>query len=181
MNHPLRSLGLVTAALVLCTGCGPRAKPTVYQLEVEPYDVEVPVPVNVPFTGYVTLDGVRTDLGALTTPWQGKWTAIDFGGELRTLDVNGFRATLTFEEPPVPALTVRNRAKGADGALLRVVQRRTSSTQGVHIQAMQLPPAGAMATAAAVVPAPAASAPATAAAATTVPATAASASAASGK
>lgn len=174
MNHPLRSLGLVTAALVLCTGCGPRAKPTVYQLEVEPYEMEVPVPVNVPFTGYLMIDGVRTDLGAQTTPWQGRWTAIDFGGELRTLDVNGFRATLTFEEPPVPALTVRNRAKGADGALLRVVQRRTSSTQGVHIQAMQLPPA-------VVVPAPAASAPATAAAATPAPAAAASASAASGK
>lgn len=166
MNHPLRSLALLTAALALSAGCGPRAKPTVYQLEVEPYEVEVPVPVQVPFTGHITLDGVRTELGTLNTPWQGKWTAIDFGAELRTLDVNGFRATLTFEEPPVPALTVRNRAKGADGALLRVVQRRTSSTQGVHIQAMQLPPAGA---------------PSTAAAGASAPAAAASASSASGK
>lgn len=164
MLHQPRLALAVIAAGALLAGCGPRAKPTTYQLDIEPYEVEVAVPANVTFSGTVTVDGEQKAIGPFTTPWHGEWTAMRFGAELRTTDVNGMRATLTFEEPPVPPLTVRNRAKGPHGTLIRIVETRYASSQGVHIQAMLLPgPAGAATAASEAVPAaaPAASGPAT--------------------
>jgi hypothetical protein len=130
---------------VALSGCAPRAKPTTYQLEVESYDPDVAVPVQVTFTGTVTVDGERKAVGPFTTPWTGKWVGLSFGAELRTEDPAGMRATLTYEEPPVPQLTVRNRSKGPYGCVIRVVERRHETAQGVNILAMEIPapaPAG---------------------------------------
>jgi hypothetical protein len=137
MNHPRRPLLLLAAlALTVFTGCSSRPEAVDVTLIVNSVDSGT----TSTFTATVTVDGMRTEIPATSTPWRGTYQGVQFDGEFRTASPGGLHIEASVYDKPA-TLSVQNKVHGASGGSVRVFNNTSADGRagGVQIAAFPLP------------------------------------------
>ena len=111
MSHTLHArpsllaVGLLTA--LLGAGCSSRSDPCEYTINVTSPETGAAAT----FSGFVTVDGQRSEIGPMTTPWRNLYRGSMIDAELRTADPRGLMAEVSIYDKPA-TLTAVNKVIG---------------------------------------------------------------------